>query len=207
MALEDFATPTDWARDLDVRWPERIPMKAALIGSIVQQVNTQPRLLELGIGDGEMLDALARRLPNAEFVAVDVNQTLLTFVGERLKGQSNVMLVRQDLRKARWTQAIGTGFDVVYSLQSLHDLGGRDSLSAVYGTALALLKPGGLLLNADFIEAMPQDDPANPRRFPFPEHAAVLDALRAKDAKLLHVHGLLGCISARARSDAGIDVT
>ena len=61
MPLEDFSTPTEWVRDLDRRWPERVPMKRHIIEVLSRHINKvsgSPKVLELGIGDGEVLEAL-----------------------------------------------------------------------------------------------------------------------------------------------------
>lgn len=199
MPLEDFASPTEWIQDLDVRWPERTLMKASLLETAIDHISAldhPPRILELGIGDGELLEALSLVCPHAQLVGVDINPALLTSGSKRLSGFSAVTFAQQDLRERQWAPIIGKDFDLIFSLQSFHDLGGRSALQAVYDRSIARLRPGGLLLNADFVEPMPQDNPAQPRRFPFREHVAILQRLDVRAVELAHQYGKLGCIAA-----------
>ncbi len=157
-----------------------------------------PRVLELGIGTGELLVELTRLHPQARWVAVDVNPALIQFARDRLH-HTAVDFVQQDLREAPWSDQIGSGFDGVYSLQSFHDLGGRDTLRSVYAQIASALAPGGLLLNADFIVPMPHDDPDNPRRFSIEEHTELLRDSGFDDIRTVAVSGMLGCIAATLR--------
>ena len=61
MPLNDFDTPTAWRIDLDERWPERLAIKQAVLDRLSQHVAEREsakrplRVLELGVGDTEML--------------------------------------------------------------------------------------------------------------------------------------------------------
>jgi len=202
MPLEDFAVPTDWIVDLDQRWPERVALKTFIVDKLCEHIaaaSDSPRILELGIGDGDLMLQLYDQFPAAEFVAVDIKPVLLDFVGERFDRSARVTFVEQDLSADQWT-AVGNGFDVIYSLQSFHDLGGEEALSNSYQRCLDRLAPNGMMLNTDFVEPMPQDDPQRPRRFAPDVHIRMLTSLGFREAKMLKRVGQLACLSARAEA-------
>ena len=181
-------------------------MKSQIVDILSKHLGTvpgTPRMVELGIGDGELLEVLFRRFPNTEFVGVDVKPALLDFVRARFDGATRVTFVEQDL-SADQRAAIDPGFDAMYPLQSFHDLGGREVLEASYRQCLDRLNPGGMMLNADFVEPMPHDDPSHPRRFPAEEHVAILRSSGFVRAQALARIESLGCMTARARP-LGVD--
>ena len=199
MPLEDFDTPTDWIRDLDQRWPERVTLKTYVVGELCRHLAAAPgtpRVLELGIGDGDLMFRLHEQFPSAEFVGADIKPALLDFVRSRFDSSAHVTFIEQDLSADDWS-AVGNGFDVIYSLQSFHDLGGKEALANSYRQCLDRLAPNGIVMNTDFVEPMPQDDPQKPRRFPVEVHVETLTNLGFQDAEMLKQLGQLACLSAR----------
>ena len=203
MPLNDFDTPTAWRIDLDERWPERLAIKQAVLDRLSQHVAEREsakrplRVLELGVGDTEMLGKVAGAFDSAELVGLDLNKQLLKH-GQAALGD-RATFVHQDLRLP-FDHAIDTHFDIVYTFQTLHDLGGRNQLQSIYETVGTHLVPGGLLVNADFVEPMPHDDAANPRRFPASVHIEILQNLGFTDCGLYTREGAIGCIAAHKRA-------
>ena len=169
-------------------------MNALVRETIYDFVVRLPRpgaILELGAGDGQMLADLSGVLPRASFTAVDVSPVLGAALRGRFSGAEGVAVIEQDLSAHEWP-AVSGRFDVIYSVQTAHDLGGRDALERLYATAAARLLPGGVIVNADFIEPMPHDDPERPRRFAPAEHVALLRATGLRDARHVATRGSLG---------------
>lgn len=199
MALSDFNSPREWCLDLDRRWPERLQLKALLLRQIretLQPPSQQQRILELGIGDGELMLKLSQIPSNPLLVGVDINPELLAYSRHRL-GSARVKFIEQDLKQP-WAHVIGGAFDLVYSLQTFHDLGGYQQLLAVYTKIRQVLAPGGVLFNADFITPMAHDDVAAPRRFPPEIHLALLNECGFIEAELIQQRGAIGCFKATA---------
>ncbi|MBT6244730.1 MAG: class I SAM-dependent methyltransferase [Gammaproteobacteria bacterium] len=199
VALSDFSSPRQWCLDLDRRWPERLQIKALLlrqIGETLRPSDQQGRILELGIGDGELMLKLSQMPSNCLLVGVDINPELLAYSRDRL-GSAQVELIEQDLKQP-WRHDIGESFDLVYSLQSFHDLGGYQELLAVYTKIRQVLVPGGKLFNADFIIPMAHDDAAAPRRFPAKVHLALLEECGFISPELIEQRGAIGCFRAIA---------
>ncbi|MED5415667.1 MAG: class I SAM-dependent methyltransferase [Candidatus Latescibacterota bacterium] len=212
MALSDFKGPTyidDWSADLDSRWPERRGVRERIVDSIeAWQASFRPtsaeadplRLIELGVGNGQLAAAVIDRICHAVgkviYTGVDINHELTQFALGRLGKQSaSVEMVIADLNDSE-SLTDGSDVDVMFTLQTLHDLDGYEALAAVYDASGRLLSPSGLLLNADFIEPFEKDDPAHPRRFPVEVHETLLRELGFVDFQYV-VEGKLASMTAR----------
>ena len=165
------------------------------------------RLLELGVGAGGLakavLDSLADRTGaespgTVEYTGIEIEPALVDHVGERLgsAGHQFARLIRADLRGDAWTRGLGL-FDAVFTLQTIHDLGGIEALEAVYRQAHGLLAPGGILVNADFVVPFEKDDPDRPRRLPVETHQRLLNGLGFVDMKCEQQLGKMACMAIR----------
>lgn len=118
-----------------------------------------PVVLDLACGPGAISGRLLHRLPTARCVAVDVDPVLLE-IGHRALGDCDGRLrwVRADLRDPRWVSQLSPdgpgGFDAVLSSTALHWLE-PPVLGATYRHAFHLLRPGGLVMNADYLPHPP----------------------------------------------------
>ena len=171
------------------------------------------RVLELGVGAAELarfvLDALADAQTgdsqtvagspdSVEYTGIDIEPALVLHGKELLEtaGHRDIRLVRADLKDDAWPRGLGP-FDAVFSLQTLHDLGGIAALEATYQRIFQLLAPGGILVNADFVVPFEKDDPAQPRRLPVETHKDLLSNLGFIDFRCKTQQGKMACISAR----------
>lgn len=108
----------------------------------------RPLLLDLGCGPGSLSARLARRLPDAEIVAVDRDPVLLEL--GRTHHCEAARYVDAVIGEDGWTHALGLdrGVDVAVSTTALHYLPAPALLRTYRGLA-ALLRPGGALVNGD----------------------------------------------------------
>ena len=229
MALSDFTGPDyidAWTKDLDRRWPERAAMADCVVRTLVEwrgerhgdgatggersvadENGATIRLLELGVGAGELaqvvLSALfdgsdSGRTSAVEYTGIEVEPALVQRGQELLAatGYQDARLIQSDLRGDTWTRGLSL-FDAIFTLQTLHDLGGVDALEAVYQQAHGLLAPGGILVNADFVVPFEKDDPDRPRRLPVEMHQDLLSVLGFVDFKCELQRGKMACMSAR----------
>jgi SAM-dependent methyltransferase len=161
--------PTDPRPDLFARWDVQQTAYIAdrdRVYEVMFEVLTHLRpdedlvVLDLACGPGAISNRLLTLLPKARSVAVDVDPVLLA-IGERAMGDVDGRLrwVRADLRDPDWPAALdadgvdGT-FDAVLSSTALHWLDPAD-LVATYRRAFRLLRPDGVLLNADYLPHPP----------------------------------------------------
>ncbi len=215
-----------WTKDLDRRWPERAAMAdcvvLTLVGwrderhvdgasggerSVADENGATIRLLELGVGAGGLAQAVlsalfdgsaSGRTSTVVYTGIEVEPALVQHGRKSLAaaGHQDASLKRADLRDDAWTRGLGP-FDAVFTLQTLHDLGGIDALEAVYQQAHGLLAPGGILVNADFVVPFEKDDPERPRRLPVETHENLLSSLGFVDFRCALLRGKMACMSAR----------
>lgn len=214
-----------WTADLDRRWPERAAMADCVVRTLIrwyrgwdrddrhgagsrdEKRNETIRLLELGVGAGGLAHAVLSTLSDesesgrtsaVHYTGIEIEQALVQ-QGRKLltaDGRQDVQLIQADLRGDTWTRGLGP-FDAVYTLQTLHDLGGVDALEAVYRQVHGLLAPGGILVNADFVVPFEKDDPDRPRRLPVETHERLLSNLKFVDLRCELLQGKIACMSAR----------
>ena len=214
-----------WTEDLDRRWPERAAMADCVVRTLVgwqgewrEQEHHQAksprsdhhatiRLLELGVGAGGLAQAVlcalfdgakSERTSAVEYKGIEVEPALVIHVDELLveSGYQDARAIQADLRSDAWARGLGP-FDAVFTLQTIHDLGGVDALEAVYRRVHGLLAPGGILVNADFVVPFEKDDHDRPRRFPVETHQNLLANLGFIDFKCGLQGGKMACMEAR----------
>jgi len=214
-----------WTKDLDRRWPERAAMADCVVRTLVgwqdelrvrdlrqdgsreKKRRAVIRLLELGVGAGGLAVAVLDALADAsgeessdavEYTGIDIEPALVSHGKERLMaaGHQDTHLIQTDLKDDAWTRGIGP-FDAVFTLQTLHDLGGVEALETVYRRIHGLLAQGGVLVNADFVVPFDKDDPERPRRLPVETHQDLLSSLGYVDFKCELLQGKMACMAAR----------
>jgi release factor glutamine methyltransferase len=146
--------------------PETETVAQVAIDALVAVASPQPLAVDLGTGSGAIALALATEVPHAEVVAVENSPTAFVWTKQNARGVPNVRLVFSDLASA--VPELDGTVDVVVSNPPyiplgaiprdpevrLHDpehalYGGPDGLDVVRAVslrALALLRPGGVLV-------------------------------------------------------------
>ncbi|GAA2129545.1 class I SAM-dependent methyltransferase [Streptomyces synnematoformans] len=130
-----------------------------VVGDLLERVTVghdRPAALDLGCGTGSLAARLKRRMPALDVVAVDADPVLLG-LGRRMHG-TRVRFVDAVIGGLGWADALDLErpLDAAVSATMLHRLPERVLLE-VYGRLHALLRPGGLLVNAGRLR---QDDAA-----------------------------------------------
>ncbi|MEW2549725.1 class I SAM-dependent methyltransferase [Streptomyces sp. NPDC047002] len=133
-----------------------------VVADVVEHVaagRRSPVVVDLGCGPGSLAVRLARRLPRARIVAVDMDPVLLELARAHAGSAGaagRVRYVEAEIGAADWTAALGVGgpLDAAVSTTALHYLPGH-RLQRVYAQLAGILRPGGVLVNADHL--MPED--------------------------------------------------
>jgi SAM-dependent methyltransferase len=123
-----------------------------LISWVASEAGEDPRIIDVGAGSGTGSIALARQIPGAEIIAVDVSPEMLAHLRNRAGSaglSDRIRTVEADLDK-QWPD-LGPA-DVVWAASSMHHM--ADPATALTA-AHATLRPGGLLVIAE-LESFPR---------------------------------------------------
>lgn len=124
-----------------------------VVADVVEHVTAgqdRPRVLDLGCGPGSLPARLIRRLPGARIVAVDMDPVLLELGRARHPGAARY--VEAVIGEEGWTRRLGLRepLDAIVSTTALHYLPAA-VLRRTYAELIGLLRPGGVLVNADHL--------------------------------------------------------
>lgn len=131
-------------------------------------------VLDLGCGDGVLLETLLAAFPNPETaIALDGSAAMLDRARERLAGRENVSFVLADFNEATWTDELPTAraFDVIVSGFAIHH-SEDERKRELYAEIFNLLAPGGVFVNVEHVAS------ATPRGEQFFEMAYAENLLR-----------------------------
>ena len=153
---------------------DRVPHRAAGEATLLDELPaTVRRVLDLGSGDGRLLNLVLAARPDADGIAVDFSPHMLEQLRARFGQNPSVRIVAHDLDQR--LPALGT-FDAVVSSFAIHHLT-DERKRALYQEIWTVLEPGGVFCNlehvlpvsarahAKFLEAMgianQDEDPSN----------------------------------------------
>ncbi|WP_250000156.1 trans-aconitate 2-methyltransferase [Actinoplanes sp. M2I2] len=122
----------------------------ASIGTTAETVLGRPptRVLDLGGGPGVVAARMAERWPGTRVTLIDIDPVLLTLARDGVP--PSVTVLDADLGEPGWTEAAGTGYDLVTAVMTVHYLR-PESIRALYRHCRQAMSPGGLLVVADLI--------------------------------------------------------
>ena len=110
-------------------------------------------VLDLGCGDGILLETVLHRWPGAQGVALDGSPAMLEKAAERLSvfHSSVVTFVQADFNEPDWKYALPVAaFDAVVSGFAIHH--SEDARKrALYAEIFDLLRPGGVFVNIEHV--------------------------------------------------------
>jgi ubiquinone/menaquinone biosynthesis C-methylase UbiE len=146
-----------WDQQQQAYLPDREERFAAMLDAVEAAGGPAPRVLDLAGGTGSITRRLLTRLPRASSVVLDVDAALLTIARGSFAGDQRVRVVTADLETPAWRAQLAEpeeSFDAVLTATALHWLS-AERVAGVYAEARRLLRPGGVLVNAD---CMPDPD-------------------------------------------------
>jgi tRNA (cmo5U34)-methyltransferase len=124
--------------------PHRAEGAAELVAHLPERVE---RVLDLGTGDGRLLDLVLTARPGSTGVALDLNAEMLARARDRFAGDDRVDIVEHDLDDPL---PGGGPYDVVVSSFAIHHVP-DDRKRALYAECLDCLRPHGAFLNLEHV--------------------------------------------------------
>lgn len=128
------------------RLPHRSEGEKVLLEQLPRRVN---RVLDLGTGDGRLLEMVLAEHPNAECLALDFSEPMLEAARRRFSEITNVLLFRHDMRQRLPTQRLGK-FDLVISSFAIHHLSHRHK-RRLYAEVFEIITSGGRFCNLEHV--------------------------------------------------------
>lgn len=144
-------TPEEFYDGLSARYGEAIlrcvPRYHEMLWAILRYVpdDLRPtRILDLGVGSGNLARAALERYPEARLTGVDLSGEMLARAREALP-PDRVQFVRRDFRDLDFADG---SFDLVVSSISIHHVPDADK-QALFRVLHRMLRPGGVLAYSD----------------------------------------------------------
>jgi SAM-dependent methyltransferase len=138
-----------WDRQQEHLLRDREERITAIFDVIEATIGPPQRVLDLASGPGSITVRLLRRFPQAEATLVDVDPALLAIASGVLGNDRRVRILKGDLASPRWIDSLVVGgFDAAVTVNSLHWLD-EPTLRRVYSDLASLVRPGGVVCNAD----------------------------------------------------------
>jgi ubiquinone/menaquinone biosynthesis C-methylase UbiE len=111
-------------------------------------------VFELGCGPGFLAEALVENCQIARYTLVDFSPQMLELSRSRVaKFQDRTVFIQADFKKANWAAGIDAGFDLIVSLQAVHELRHASRIPKLYAQLHSLLVPGGTSLICDHVNS------------------------------------------------------
>jgi SAM-dependent methyltransferase len=140
----------EWDAQQETYMRDREHRFAAMLDVLEAAVGTRPRIVDLAGGTGSITARLLCRFPDASSTIVDIDDALLTIAAGTFADDQRVRVLAADLDEPAWARRVSApaSVDAVLTATALHWLSPR-RVAGVYAEARELLRPGGLMANAD----------------------------------------------------------
>ena len=179
----------DWANK--VGNPVRQSVFHHILAHLSLLESDAPHVVELASGPGLLARFLFENLPAMTYEGLDFSAPMIALAEERIaRFADRVVLHEVDLRDDDWPGVVARAPDAIISTQALHDVGGLPEHERVYRAASALLAPGALFLNADFVRRAGK----GPSRIALANHLELLTAAGFTGVKSSLELGPYGCM-------------
>ena len=153
----DFFDPAyvrQWTDNAMRNRPERRELFRAFSAETERIRKSTLSVLELGCGPGLLAEELLRIPRIVRYTLVDFSPPMLDLSRERLEKFRDRTVFRQvDFKKRKWTAKMEPGFDLIVSLQAVHELRHASRIPKLYTELYDLLVPGGTILIGDLVNS------------------------------------------------------
>lgn len=138
-----------WDRQQEWYLPDREERLRVMLDSVAALTGEAPRVLDLACGTGTITSRVLARFPDARTTGFDMDPALLTIARGSHEGETRAQWVHGDLRTADWPTLLPhPQYDAVLTSTALHWLQ-AGPLRDLYRTLADVVRPGGVLINAD----------------------------------------------------------
>ena len=146
----DFFDPTyvqKWSDSIVRCRPERQRLFKVFAAETARIKKDRLSVFELGCGPGFLAEALIKNCAISRYMLLDFSPHMLELSRKRLAPFADrTDFIQRDFKKKNWTAALPTNFDLIVSLQAVHELRHASRIPKLYAQLYDLLVPGGSLL-------------------------------------------------------------
>jgi SAM-dependent methyltransferase len=144
----------EWVRRQQAEDPTRAERFQLMCDLLPFPNDTTVSILDVGAGYGPVSRFILDRYPHATCIAQDGSEPMLTRAWHIMAGYGERFKTHQsDLFETDWLPKAFGPFDAAVSSSCLHNLRDFTRISAIYGEIRDHLKPGGVFLNLDLLNA------------------------------------------------------
>lgn len=177
--------------------PERRTIMEGFVREILNHAPSGAKILEVGSGYGALARAILSACSVSEYFLFDYSpqmHDLSREILEAYRGQTHYLL--GNFREQDWTVGLPDDFDVVVTLQTVHELRHASRIPELYQQILSMLRPGGVFLVSDIVNTaeLHRDHCLTPQ-----EHLDLLSALGFEGSRLVLTAGDQPLIRALAK--------
>jgi SAM-dependent methyltransferase len=153
----DFFDPAyvkQWTDSIIRYRPERRKLFKVFAAETARIKKAALSVLELGCGPGFLAEVLLQDCDIAHYTLVDFSPEMLELSRTRLaQFKDRMVFLQLDFKKNNWTAAVPAGFDLIVSLQAVHELRHASRIPKLYAQLYSLLVPGGRILICDHVNS------------------------------------------------------
>ena len=193
----DVPSPIDLRKASDaIEWAssamEKRPWRVEFFRKFAEIMAQAPAgdVLELGSGPGFLAEQLIRAAPRHRYTLLDFSDAMHSLARSRLAALSAaVRYVTADFKDADWAAGLGS-FDLVVTMQAVHELRHKAHAPSLHSRVRRLLKPGGAYLVCDHYVG--PDGMTNDQLYmTVAEQRAALEAAGFRVTEMLRSRGLV----------------
>ena len=153
----DFFDPRyvqKWSESIIRYRPERQRLFKVFAAEAARIKKDGLSVFELGCGPGFLAEALIKNCAISRYMLLDFSPHMLELSRKRLAPfKDRTDFIQRDFKKKNWAAALPTDFDLVVSLQAVHELRHASRIPKLYAQLYNLLVPGGSLLVCDHVNS------------------------------------------------------
>ena len=153
----DFFDPAyvkRWTESISRYRPERKRLFKVFAAEAARIKKPALSVFELGCGPGFLAEALLENCDIARYTLVDFSPQMLDLSRKRLaKFKDKTVFIQRNFKEPAWTDVVPAGFDLVVSLQAVHELRHASRIPKLYSQLYSLLLPGGTIMICDHVNS------------------------------------------------------
>lgn len=145
---------SEWVERQQSRDPARAERLQLLCDLLPLEPESRGTVLDIGAGYGPISKCILDRFPNVTCIAQDGSEPMLQHAQQRMIAYAaRLTLHHADLFDTHWLPQQFGPFDAVVSALCLHNLRDFQRIREIYRDIRVHLKPGGVFLNLDLLNA------------------------------------------------------